>query len=144
MKIFFPPCFMAIFFLCTFPLVLCHLLLYFQIFVTFFHAFQRSSLTKIIEDAAMQFTGLRLEYGVLFLAQPQTYRQILFLSFSACFHFLHGAGSIQCCTELLCPGDQKRDMNKCTTYHTPKLNTRFTFQERHEREAKLVRNCLAI
>lgn len=101
-----------------FPPMLCHLFLYFPIifFITFFHTFQISSLTKIIEDVVIQFTELRLEYEVLFLAQPQTYRQIIFLSFSAGFYILHGAGSIQCCTELLCPpGDQKRDMNKCST-----------------------------
>lgn len=95
---------------CPFPPVLCHLFLYFPIifFITFFHAFQTSSLIKIIEDVVMQFTGLRLEHGVLFLAQSQTYRQNFFLLFSACFH--------KYCTELLCsPGDQKRGINKCST-----------------------------
>lgn len=48
-------------------------------FIIFVCTFWISSRTKIIEDIVMQFTGLRLECGVLFLVQQQTCRKILFM-----------------------------------------------------------------
>lgn len=92
----------------------------------------------------MQFTGLRVEHRGLFLAQWQTYRQTLLLSFSACFLLLFsmvlGVCSVVLNSSVL-PVIRKGTWINAVPCSQIEQKMQWA---RHEMKAKFARNCLAL